>query len=158
MAAPSPTVRVAPTGIKLRDGFSSLVTFATDSNINLWEMEVTPPGVDGGPAIPQTTMHNTAWETFAAQALKTLTESSFKFAYDPAAYDEINALVNVATTITKQFKDGSTLAFYGYLRQVQFDPLVKGSQPTGTATVQPTNYDHVNNVEAGPVMTSVAGT
>lgn len=158
MAAPSPTVRVSPSGIKLRDGFSSLVTFATDADISLWEMEVTPPGVDGGPAIPQTTMHNDDFETFAAQQLKTMTESGFKFAYDPAVYDELFALVNVPTTITKQYNDGSTLAFYGYLRQVQFDPLVKGTQPTGTATIQPTNYDHVNNVEAGPVMTSVSGT
>lgn len=157
-AAPSATVRVAPSGIKLKDGFSTKVTFATDTNLEIWEKTVKPPGIDGGDAIDQTTMHNTTWRTMAARQLKTLTEASSKFAYDPSCYTAFIALINVETTITKTFPDGSTLAFYGFLKMVEFDDLAEGTQPEGTMTIVPTNFDPTNKVEAGPTITSVAGT
>jgi hypothetical protein len=58
MAAPVATARVDPTGIKLDDGYRTLVTFATDPNIEFWEKSVTPPGLDGGDALETKTIHN----------------------------------------------------------------------------------------------------
>lgn len=158
MAAPTPTTRVTPAGIMLEDGYQSLVTLAADTNIDFWEKTVQPPGLDGGEAIPITTMHNTVYRTFVSRELITLTPISFVAAYDPAVYDQITACLNVQTTITVTFADGSTLAFYGYLQK--FDPAVmtEGAQPEATITIVPTNYDPTNHVEAAPVMTSVAGT
>ncbi len=158
MAAPVPSTRQTPVGIKLKDGYSSLVTFATDPDVSLWEKRITPPGIDGGEAIEQTTMHNTAWRTFAPRGLKTLTEFTFTAAYDPDAINQLYALVNVETTVTVRFPDGSTLAFYGYLQKMEPEELTEGEQPELTVTVTPTNFDHVNKVEAAPVLTSVAGT
>jgi len=158
MAAPTVTARVKPSGFKLPDGYRSTWAFALKPAIQLWEKTVKPPGVDGGAAIDQTTMHNDAWRTVAPRSLKTLTESSFKFAYDPDAYPDIIAMVNIQQSITCHEPDGSAIAIYGFLQKVEFDPLEEGKQPEGTATVTPTNYDPVNNIEAGPLFVPAAGT
>lgn len=158
MAAPVATVRSSPSGIKLKDGFSTKITFATDDNIEFWEKSVKPPGIDGGDSIPQTTMHNTAWRTMAPRQLKTLTESSTTVAYDPVLYTSILALINVETTITVTFPDGSTLAFYGFLQKFEPSELKEGEQPEASVTITPTNFDPTNHVEAAPVLASVAGT
>lgn len=158
-AAPSATARQAPGGIKLRDGFSTKITFARNPAIQFWEKQVKPAGIDGGDSVPQTTMHNNEWRTFAPRQLKTLTEQTTTVAYDPKVYTSILELINIEDTVTVSFPDGSTLAFYGYLKM--FDPaeLVEGTQPEATITIVPTNTDHVNDwVEAAPVLTSVEGT
>jgi hypothetical protein len=158
VAAPSATPRVDPSGIKLKDGYSTLITFARDTDVGLWEKTVTPPGLDGGDSIEQTTMHNDDWRTFAPRSLVTLTEMSFVAAYDPNVYTSVLALVNVEDTITVTFPDGSTLAFYGYLKMFEPSELTEGEQPEATVTIVPTNWDPAGDVEAAPVMTSVAGT
>lgn len=157
MAAPTPTTRATPAGIMLRDGFSSKVTIGIDPDISVWEKTAKPPGIDGGDAVDQTTMHNTDYTTSAPQYLKTLTESTFKFSYDPAIYTQLMAVINVRTTITQSFRDGTTVAYYGFVQKAEFDELVRGTQPEGTMTIMPTNWDHINSVEAGPTVTSVAG-
>lgn len=157
MAAPSPTSRDAPSGIKLDDGYQTLVTIAADTDIAFWEKSITPPGLDGGDANDTTTMHNTTYRTFAPRALKTMTEMSLVAAYDPDIYDEILAVINTETTITVTFPDGSTLAFFGYVRTFAPSEVVEGGQPEATITVQPTNQD-TTGAEQAAVMTEVAGT
>lgn len=158
MAAPAATARVAPAGIKLEDGYQSLITFARDPDISLWEKTVQPPGVDGGDMIGTTTMWNDDWRTKAPRSLKELTELQVTFAYDPAVMTQIIALVNTRDTITISWADGSTFAFYGVLRVVEFAELTEGEFPEGTATIEPTQWDHNNDVEAGPTLVSVSGT
>lgn len=158
MAAPSTTARVTPAGIVLPDGHSTQVAFSLDPNVAFWEKNVTPPGLDGGEPIDTTTMFNATYRTFAPRALMTLTPMTMTGLYDPDVYDEIIAIINNEGSITVHFSDGSTLDFFGYLQK--FDPaeLVEGTAPEATITIVPTNYDPVNHVEAGPVMTEVAGT
>lgn len=158
MAAPAVTPRQAPTGIKLPDGFSSKIAFARDPNIQLWEKQMKPPGIDGGEPIEQTTMHNAEWRTMAMRALKTLKPSTMVCAYDPSCYTALNELVNEAGAVTQHFPDGSSLSYYAGVNDVDFAELVEGTQPEVTITITPTNYDPVNKVEAGPVVTEVAGT
>lgn len=158
MAAPTPTARVTPDGIELKDGYQTLITIAVDSNINFWEKTVKPPGFDGGDKIDITTMHNTLYRTFIPRALLTLTEVTTTALYDPILYDEAIAACNVATTITVRFTDLSTIAFFGYLRLFDPQDVEEGSPPECQITIEPTNYDPANNVEEAPVMTLVAGT
>lgn len=158
MAAPSPSARVAPAGIPMRDGYRTVVTIAADTDISFWEVAVTPPGLDGGDAIDQTTMHNNQFRVMLNRALITLTECSFTCAWDPAVYDQAKTALNVNTTITVTFHDLSTIAFYGFLRRFQPDQLVEGTQPRATVTIQPSNWDSTNDVEAGPIVTAVSGT
>lgn len=158
MAAPTPTARGTPAGIKLKDGFRTLITFSRSTTASLWEKTVKPPGIDGGDPIDQTTMHNSAWRTTAPRQLKTLTECSGKAAYDPNVVNQLYDLINIEQTITVTFSDGSTLAFYGFLKMFETDELSEGQQPEASFTIVPTNFDHVNKVEAAPVLTSVSGT
>ncbi len=158
MAAPSPGVRLDPVGIMLDEGYRTLITIAADTDISFWEKSVTPPGVDGGDAVDITTMHNDVWRTMRSRSLKTLTEVSCTVGYDPAVITQIVAICNVETTITITFPDGSTWAFYGYLRVFTPSENSEGDPVEADITIQPTNFDPVNHVEAGPALASVAGT
>lgn len=158
MAAPTPTARATPGGIKLPDGFVTKVTFAADTDFSVWEKTTTPPPLEGGDPIDQTTQHNVDYVTKSAQQLIDVGESTFTAAYDPAAYTQALALINVETTITYSFFDGSTLCFYGYLKTFAPGTMQRGTQPEATVTIVATNWDYVNKVEAGPVLTSVSGT
>lgn len=158
MGTPATTSRTTPGGVKLGDGFSTKVAFSLDADISLWEVEVTPPGLDGGDRVDNTTMHNTTWMTFAPQTLIDMTPASFTAAYDPDAYDECQAILNSEGSVTVEFPDGSTLDFFGYLSKFEPQGVSRGNMPLATVTIQPTNWDPDNDVEAGPVMTEVAGT
>ena len=158
MAAPTPAARTTPAGIPLKDGYKTTITITYDADISFWEVTVTPPGIDGGDGIDQTTMFNDRFRVSLNRALLTLTECSCTAAYDPAVFDQIVSAVNRNTTITITFPDLSTLAFYGWLRVFTPDALVEGTQPRASITIQPSNWDPTNKVEAGPLLTSVYGT
>ena len=154
MAAPSPTTRTPPTGQPMRDGYQTLITFENADSIIFWEKGVQPPGLEGGDPIDATTMHNETWRTFGTPALITLTPSSTRVAYDPAVFDTIVSIINVETTITITFPDGSTLAFFGRLQNFEPDELVEGSQPEASVTIAATNWDTGDNTEAAPLYTA----
>jgi hypothetical protein len=158
MGAPATTAITTPAGIKLCDGFASLVMFAADTDISLWVKSVTPPSVDGGDSIDITDMHNTTFRTMCARSLLTLGELSFTAAFDPDAYDETITIINLNDSITVHFPDLSTLDFWGFLRMFEPQEMSEGDQPVANCTVTATNFDTTNNVEAAPVMTEVAGT
>ena|SRR3990167_6256429 len=159
MANPVTTVRTAPPGVYLKDGFPTKVAFNRLPAALFWEMEVQPPGVEGGDPINTSTMHNTSWRTMQAKALKTLTPFTVVCAYDPKFYDQVvNTLVNDDGSITCRFADGSTLDFFGFLQNFTPQSAKEGEMPTANLTIVPTNFDSVNRVEAGPVLTEVTGT
>jgi hypothetical protein len=134
------------------------MAFAADPDICFWEVEVTPPGIDGGDPVDTTTMLNETWRTRAPRALYTLTNAQLTAAYDPEIYTNILALINVETAITVHFPDGSTVAFYGFLQTFTPAALVEGTQPRATIVIVPTNQDPTSGAEEAPVVTSVAGT
>jgi hypothetical protein len=159
MAAPTPTARTSPTGKILENGHVSKITFARDANVNLWEIDVGQPAMDGGEPVDTTTQHNSQWRTRSPRTLIDLAPFTVTFGYDPIIREEaLNNLLNQRDTITIRYPDGSTLAFYGYLKSLTFDPLSEGEFPTGTAEIVPTNWDPTNDVEAAPVLTLVSGT
>lgn len=148
-------------GIMLEDGYQSLIQFTLDPIIEFFEKSITPPGIDGGDEIEQTTMLNTKWRTFSPRALKSLTEVTATVAYDPNVYTidgGIDAAINRKDTITVHYPDESTLAFFGFLKSFTPNEFTEGEQPTAEITIVPTNFDHDNKVEAGPVMEETAGT
>lgn len=157
MAAPSAGTRSTPAGIRLRDGFATKICFTADTDVSLWEISVSPPGADGGDAVDTTTMWNTTYRTKYPRTLKEITDSSFTAAYDPTVLTQIIALVNVATTVTVIFPDGSTWAFFGYLRSFEPDEITEGEMPTATVNIVATNTD-TSFAEQAPAVSSVAGT
>lgn len=137
---------------RIDDGFSTTISFSEDSDVQMWEKEVTPPGVSGGGENDTSTMRNTAWRTKAPKSLKSLSECSFSAAYDPAVFDEIVAMVNVNQLITITFPDGSTLEFWGWLDEFTPGANTEGEQPTADVTIIPSNQDD-SLVETAPVFT-----
>ena len=158
MAAPTLTARQDPTGIKLVNGWKSLYAFARVPAINLWEMDPTPPGWEGGDAIDTTTQHNDILRTKSARGLLEMTDGSFSAAYDPLCYTQIRSLINQEGSITQHFPDGSTLTFYGYLKSFIPGPLVEGEMPTADCTIICTNQDPDTYTEELPVYVDVVGT
>lgn len=135
---------------RIDDGHPTLITFALDADVQLWEKEVTPPSMDGGGANDTTTMHNTTYRTMAPKSLITLGESSFVAAYDPACYDEIIAMMNENQAITITFPDGSTLVFYGWIDGFAPNRMVEGEQPSAEVRIICSNQDS-NGDEIAPV-------
>ena len=156
MAAPAVITRENPFGnraaFKLDDGYRSTIAFASVPGLEIWEKEVQPPGIDNGDDIDTTTMWNENYRTHMPRQLNDLTESTVTGAYDPCIYNNLLVLAGSCENITITFPDLSTLSFWGYIKTVEFSPLVEGEQPEVTLTIQPTNYDCCNCVEAGPVM------
>lgn len=163
MVAPTPTVRQTPAGIWIPKGFRTKITMSLDPDASMWETEVTPMGVSAGEMIPQDSMWNERWRIKRAQALVDGTDTTVRFLYDPIFRSQIQGLVGVeksgssAQVITETDYDGSTRCYYGVLRDVQFDALVPDQPGTGTAILSSTQWDPVNNVEAAPVISTVAG-
>lgn len=158
MSAPTPTARILPTGRWIGDGHGTLITIALDPDIKFWEASVTPPGIEGDNPIDNSTQFNVSWRTLSPRRLRTLTVVQFTANYDPAVYPQVLAVINVPTTITIEFPDGSTLAFYGYMKSFQPGELVDGTRPTATCQIQPTNTDPLTCEEEGPVYTAGTGT
>lgn len=140
-------------GIML-DGFSTRIGFSADSDVQMAEKEVTPPGVSGGGAIDVTTMLNTSFRTMSPKQLQTLSDASFEAAYDPAFYDEILAMVNINQTITVTFPDAGTLVFRGWIDEFAPNRVVEGEQPTAEVTVVVSNRDPITGAETGPSFTA----
>lgn len=152
------TARQTPVGIKMKDGYQSLIAFAADPDVSFWEKSVTPPGMDGGEPVDNTTMHNTTMRTMGPRSLKTATPSSVTAAYDPVVYDQIIALINVEGLVTIHFPNGDTLDFYGYLKSFTPGELVEGEQPEATIEVVPTNVNPSTGAEHTPNYITAAGT
>lgn len=156
--APVATVRGTPAGYKLRDGYSTKITFAGSTTIEFWEKTVQPTGMDGGDKVDQTTMHNVLYRTARPRQLVTLTDSTLKVAYNPLVNTSVLAAVNREDTVTETFPDGSTKAYYGFLKSFVPDAHEEGKQPEATIVICATNFDKTANVEAGPAYVDVAGT
>ena len=169
MAAPVvASVMGTPEGIKLDDGYQTIISFALDPNISLWEKTVQPPGLDGGDAVDTTTMRNTTYRTSYPRALVTMTDMSITAAYDPIMLirvvggtvdvDSYPGLINKPTTITVEFPDGSKWAFFGFLRSFTPQDHEEGTQPTATVVITPMNQDPSSHTEESPVLENAAGT
>jgi hypothetical protein len=159
MAAPATTPRGTPSGIRLDNGFKTTYSFSRNTTIGLWEKTVKPMGWDGGEAIPTSTQLNTLYHSSAPRALIKSTPAVIKVAYDPLAIQKIRSdLLNQPGAITERYPDGSTLDYFGFVRTFDPDPLEEGKQPEASITIEVTNYDPTNRVEAAPVLTSVSGT
>jgi len=136
----------------LRDGYQTLISFAADPTVLFYEKTVTPPGIDGGGEIDQTTMLNSAWRTRSPKALATMTNTSTTVSYNPGCYPEVVALVNINTLITVTFPDASTTNFWGWLNTFTPGENVEGEQPTAEIDII-SSLLNASGVETAPTFT-----
>lgn len=158
MGLPAYSSRPAPTGLRMDDGFSTVISFASDTDVGLYEKTVKPMGFDGGDEIPTSTMHNTTWRSFAARQLKTLTPITGTCAYAPAQLLAILALINQEQSITVHFANGDAMSMFGYLKSFEPQECAEGAQPEAQFTVVPTNIDPATGGESGPQYHIAPGT
>lgn len=135
----------------IKDAHGTVITFASNNAVKMEPFQTTPPGVDGGAALPATTHENTAVHTDCPQILYRITEGGLQVYFDPAVLPEILALVNQNQAITVTFKDGSTWTFWGWLRTFVPDPFVSGQRATATVAISISNLNNADpQVETAP--------
>lgn len=149
-AAPAFADRVMPNGVRLDDGYQSLIVFRNFAALRIWEKTVQPGALEGGDPIMTSTMLNECCETKAPQRLKGVDDIVVVAAYDAGAVETFWTMINVPDAITVIWPDGSRQAQWGYLRRAEFSPLTKGEQPEVTLTIVVTNWDPNECVEACP--------
>lgn len=164
MAAPSTTAIATPSGIPLHEGYRAIIVFARLPTASFWVRTVKPPGVTKGEPIDITTQHNVEHTTKAEAALKEWTNAQVVASFDPNLYNNIknsllgSRLASANGSVTIHFPDGSTLDFFGWGNNFDFSAFERLNKPEVTFDVVVSNFDPANDVEAGPVLTSVSGT
>lgn len=158
MSAPTPVTRLTPSGTEIVNGKRVTVAIALDLNIELFEEEVTPPGLDTEEAIETTSQRNIRWMTYAPGDLIRLTEFDVICGYDPIVYVSLIAILGIPTTITVRFPNGARLTFYGYAKSATPTPMKRKEKPKMTVNFMPTNMDPADCSEAAPVFTAGSGT
>jgi hypothetical protein len=159
MAAPTHTTIGTPAGIRLKDGHRTVMVFNRLPAFSIWETEVTPPMVSVGDSIDLTTMREVGYVIREFQTLLDSGEFDYTGAWDPGMYDQARtSLVGKNGSCTLWLPDLSYIDFYGGIRELKPQAMSRGKMPLVTATVTVTNYDPAGHVEAGWVLSSVAGT
>lgn len=138
----------------LKDGFKTLIslngTGAGAVPTTLIEIEITPPGIEGGGKIDFTHMRRTRWRGFAPKQLATMSDMKATVTYDPQAYTAALAAIQINQTITVTFPDGHGITFWGFLDEFKPGALKDGDRPTAEITICPTMTNNVS-VEVAPV-------
>lgn len=142
----------------LENGFTSKVAFSRNPSCAVWEKTVQPVGWDQGEPIDISTMFNSRKRTKAPRALTDTTPQVMTVAYNPAFYTQLREMIGVPQSITHHFPDGTKYSYWGWIKDFIPAPLSDGVFPEATMTVIESDWDPTNNVEAEPVVTSVAGT
>ena len=164
MAAPAHTLLSAysPAGIKMPNGFSSVIVFARLPTASFWvtiEGGYKPGGLDGGEPVLQSDMLNIGVHTKRPRVLVMHGDTVVTAAYDPNLRKQMeDSLLNAEGSITEYMSDGSYLDYYGYLQKAEFGELKEGQLPLVTLTVVKTNWDPVGRVLVKPVFFNVTGT
>jgi len=142
----------------LVDGFKTLITI-TGITAVFEEIEISPPELDAGGAIEQTTMRNTRWRTNLGKQLATLGTFSVKVAYNVGAYSQISGILGSNRHIVITFPDTSTLSFYAVVNKFSPDALKEGERPEATIEFIPSNLSTANPpVEVAPVLVTLTTT
>lgn len=153
MAAPTPLDRDTPNGRRLTNGWKTMVTLTIAPDIEFWEMEVTPPGAEGGDEVDTTTMHNTLAVTKAPNSdLIEFTNAEGTAAYDPKILDNLKACINRPTTVTHRYPNGDLEAAYGFLKKFEKNGLQRGEMPEADYEIVITNEDPDTGEEELPVL------
>lgn len=167
MAAPTPSARPSiPSGqLLLPDGFKSLIVFSAYPLLAIWPVTLKFGGYDNGAKIAISTMYNVRWRTFRLRQLIEKMDTTFKAGFDPTVWgvgtpgNGLSGIVgNDRCIVTEFWPDGGTLCYYGGIAKADNPEMKEGEFPQMDFTVVATNWDYINNTEAGPVWTPPAGT
>lgn len=156
--APPVTSRTVPVGYKLPEGFKSALAPSLRPGINFWETELAPAGASV-PEIDISSQHNTTWRQKWISALKESKPVPMVGGYDPDEMDNIIFLLGAQSgSFTIHAPQNTKYAYWGAMSDLTFQPWRAGQFPLLNATWTVTNYDPTTRTEAGPSVTTAAGT
>jgi hypothetical protein len=125
-----------PSGTPMRDGHQTLITFADFPNIQLFEKEVTPPGLDGGGPNDTSGMRNSTRRSRQPKKLTTTTPMSGTCYWDPLIYDTIHSIVNHLQVVTVTLPNGGEVSDWGWLDKFTPNAHKEGEAPTANFVVE----------------------
>jgi len=143
---------------RIDNGFSTTMSFAANPTIEFYEIEVQPPGWEGGEPIPTSTMRNLTLHTFSPGALITMTPIAISAAYTAGAFHlttGIKPMINVNQLVKVTLPNGATIDFWAFLKNFIPPSHAINTRPMAAMTVQPTNTNTVK-VETLPIYTPAA--
>lgn len=162
MAAPSVITRTAPVGAWLERGFKCKFALGILPGFSIWEFEITPGKLTGGPPINHTTFFNSNFHTQLPQVLVKQEPWKIKGKYDSDIYKgtfgsaasstvQLPAIINKLTAMTFLLPNLGTLSNYGWVRDVTFGTFREGdtNPPFVELDIEISSWDPVNRVEAG---------
>jgi hypothetical protein len=126
---------------RITDGHRTLISFQLAPSLKIWQVDVTPPGLDAGGANDVTVMENLRYRTFMPKHLVTLTEAGATVQYDPIFYNDLVEMIGINQLCFVTFPDGSSVEFWGWLDKITPNAAKEGEPPTATMRVIPSNMD-----------------
>ena len=135
---------------RLKEGHRTKYSFAAAPSVALYQISVTPPGLDSGDWIENTTMDNTRYRTKVPPALAEITNGAMKVSYSPAALSDIIGLLGQNTLITVTFFTAEGWRIWGGLKSFKPDENQSGQQPTATCEIV-FSCLNASDVEVAPV-------
>lgn len=127
--------------LELRDGMATLIEFSLKPNIKLYEQEVTPMGISGGGAIPQSNMRNQTWHTKWPKSLRNADDIPATVSYAPIAYTDILDIHQVNQLIVVRHPDGTGIQFWGWLEEFKPASNKEGEKPTASILICVSNLN-----------------
>lgn len=163
MAAPTVTAVGVPLGRKLRRAYKTRFALGVLPTFSLFDFAITPGEWTIGQPIPQSTFLNTRYMTWAPQALIDIGPFIIRGQFDPDVFKtaQLPTIIGAETAATHHWVGFGQLAMFGFVTNAAFTEAAVNSNdpPMITLGFKPSNYDPVNNVEAGPAFTdSYTGT
>lgn len=138
----------------LTDGFSTTIELAEAPSgfyLIIPEKAVTPPSLEGGGKIDNTSMRNTVVRTSSPKKLLDVGDCTLTVQYDPTGLTAMKALMLVNQLITLTFPDLTTWQFWAFVDSFTPSENAEGEEPTAEITIVTTNQND-SGVETAPVI------
>lgn len=143
--------------MRIDEGFSIIITLGGIVAPLFWEVEVTPPGEDGGDPIDTSHQRSVVYVTKAPQTLVEVDDMTVAVTLDPAAVPQVRAKINVPSTCILTWPDTYEIEYEGFVRS--FRPngaFSRGNRPLYNLVWVTSNIDSTDGSVKGPVETPVA--
>lgn len=120
---PTPTPRVKPVGeIPMEANHRIMLTHSAAPDLPLWEVSITPPGLEGGEAVDMTNQFAEKFRQKAARVLQELTDGKLTALYCPGTLRQLSdTIINVEGIITVSMPTDPRFgfAFPGYFKNAK---------------------------------------
>lgn len=125
----------------LRDGIRTVLSIPSVGAALYHDAELTPPGGSGRGPIDMTGNRTTGWQPQLPKQVKALTPLNVKCMFDAELVPAVWAAIQVNQRFTVTFPNAARLLFWGWIEELNFDPMSEGNRPAATLVIQPSNLN-----------------